>query len=147
MISQVARFAGFSGVRVSRHKIGDRVMDSNNPCDTIPHMRTLIVSLYLLAFAGAPLEAEMTVEQYKTRMKTPVDAAATKVYIKGLGEGIGWANVEARARRMPLYCPPDKLGLDVANYIDILDHEIERFTKTSSPAEANGTWIGLLRVN
>lgn len=109
-------------------------------------MRTLIASLCLLTF-GAQLEAEMTVEQYKTRMKTPLDAASTKVYIKGLGEGIGWANIEATARRTPLYCPPGKLAIDVANYIDILDREIERFSKTSSSAEANGTWIGLLLMD
>jgi hypothetical protein len=50
-----------------------------------------------------------------------------KFYISGVGSGFGWANVQLHARGLPpLYCQPDKLGLNADNLLKILDDYIEQ---------------------
>jgi len=45
-----------------------------------------------------------------------------KIYILGVGNGIGWAN--SRPNRASLYCPPGVLKPDAHAYIAILDRQI-----------------------
>jgi hypothetical protein len=89
-------------------------------------MRTLLATLWFLTMAAVQARAEVTVKEYKARMASS-DAAlvfATKYYVRGLGEGMVWANTSARLRQSPLFCSPHNLELTVENFIDIIDRQI-----------------------
>ena len=80
-----------------------------------------------LLLGALDARAEITVKEYKTLMKTENGRDAMGTYIKGLGEGIGWANVEGK-----FYCEPEHLGLGLENFIDISNRKIEDMSSTSS---------------
>jgi hypothetical protein len=68
------------------------------------------------------------------------DSKEFKLYIKGVGEGISWANtaLEARGSKL-LFCQPNKLALGSKNYLDILRREIGENAdvyKIDTPVEA-----------
>jgi hypothetical protein len=86
-------------------------------------------------------KAEINVKEYKTRMALDdASRAMTKAYIRGLGEGMAWANID-QAR---LYCPPGQLALVLENFIDIIDRQIEMRSTRWPQAELDKTYIGLL---
>jgi len=66
--------------------------------------------------------------------------AIVKQSISGLGEGMEWANVAAKE---DIFCSPNKLPLDVANYIDIIDREI----KAAGLTLKQDTPVGLILLN
>lgn len=60
-----------------------------------------------------------------------VDKDQSRTYIKGIGDGFVWANGFLQAtNRDRLYCTPENLGLNAANYDQIL----ESFLPTASAA-------------
>jgi len=106
-----------------------------------PNMRTLFAALCLLIVSRSAANAEMTVSEYRQRI-TSTDATlvdVTKVYIKGLGEGIGWGNAEKE-----FYCQPAKLALGMENFLDIIDRQIKELSTSVSAAKLDEMWIGLL---
>lgn len=110
-------------------------------------MRTLLATLCFLTMSAVQAKAEITVKEYKARMASS-DAAlvvATKYYyIKGLGEGMAWANSSASIRQTPLFCPPHNLALTVENFIDIIDRQIRMAQTKGEGAYVEGADIGLL---
>jgi hypothetical protein len=109
-------------------------------------MRTLLATLCFLTMADVQAKAEVTVKEYKARMASS-DAAlvfATKYYVRGLGEGMVWANTSARLRQAPLFCSPHNLELTVENFIDIIDRQILMAQAEGEGAYVEGTYIGLL---
>jgi len=93
-----------------------------------------------LAVSVVQAKAEINVKDYKTSMASDnASRAMTKAYIRGLGEGMAWANIN-QAR---LYCPPGQLALVLENYIDIIDRQVEMRSRWSQ-AELDETYIGLL---
>jgi len=104
-------------------------------------MRTLLVTLCLLAVSVVQAKAEINVKDYKTSMASDnASRAMTRAYIRGLGEGMAWANIN-QAR---LYCPPGQLALVLENFIDIIDRQIEMRSTRWPQAELDRTYIGLL---
>jgi hypothetical protein len=109
-------------------------------------MRTVLTTLCFLTMSAVQAKAEVTVKEYKTRMASSdaFQVAAMKFYIRGLGEGLTWANTQARAMKTPLFCSPRKLALTLENYIDIIDRQIEKRSSEITQAELEGTFIGLM---
>jgi hypothetical protein len=87
-------------------------------------MRKLTVAFIMFALTA---NAEMTIKDYQQMMassnKDQIDMA--KLYIAGLGQGMTWANAEARIRKMPFFCAPENLGLNSDNYKAIIEKSIE----------------------
>ena len=68
---------------------------------------------------------------------------ATRMYIIGLGEGMGWANIENILRKAPLYCQPGKLALGPENYIDIIDRQVKTaLSRGMTQVQVDETTIG-----
>jgi hypothetical protein len=111
-------------------------------------MRTLPAALSLLALGAIQGFAEdMNVKEYTTRMSSSNRAvtAEAQLYVRGLGEGISWANTENVVLKMPaLYCQPENLILTQENYIDVLNRQIEAKRMTTKAATLDETPIGLL---
>jgi hypothetical protein len=110
-------------------------------------MSTILVTLLsVVALAVVDLKAEVTVKEYRTRMASRDSAviAATRLYIKGVGEGIGWANNEPTTGRKPFYCPPEKLAVNLENYMDILNRQIKTLSMRLTQSQLEEAWIGLL---
>ena len=59
-----------------------------------------------------------------------------QIYIFGIGEGYGIANVDIEIRgQRPFFCPPDKLALNKTNYLNILDKYINSPTGQKEPSD------------
>jgi hypothetical protein len=51
----------------------------------------------------------------------------TDFYLRGLGNGLSWANAELRTEgKTALFCPPDSTALTVNQEVDIMARHIER---------------------
>jgi hypothetical protein len=110
-------------------------------------MRILLAVLCFLTLIRMPLFAEITVKVYHERMRSSNESevAGMKIYVKGLGEGLGWANTELGDKNL-LYCPPPKLGLGTENFLDMIDKKIESLSSIVPSAKLDEMWIGLLLV-
>jgi hypothetical protein len=76
--------------------------------------------------------AEMTVKNYKAAIKDETLKVIAENHINGIGIGIVWTNNYVTHRKQkPLFCEPDKLSLNGANYIAILDDQIEKLKTLS----------------
>jgi hypothetical protein len=94
------------------------------------------------------LSAEMTVKEYREYMGKPgVQRESMKVYVLGIGEGIAWAKSGQRDSATPLYCAPPKLALGMDNYVDILNRQIEEYSKREPASALESEFIGLLLLN
>ena len=51
---------------------------------------------------------------------------------------------DKRTERMQLYCQPDKLVLDLANYVEILDRQIKTEATKNTQAELDDMSVGLV---
>jgi hypothetical protein len=90
-------------------------------------MKTLLLILALAASASA----EHTVKSYReAKAKGGEDAGLAEVYLAGIAHGFSWVNISAKDdSREPLFCAPEKMALQTANYEQIL----ESFLKRRSP--------------
>ena len=72
--------------------------------------------------------AVLSLKWYREQKTNPAAINIIGLYLKGVGEGLGWANAELKVgrRQQPLFCVPAKLGLRGDNLVDILEQEIER---------------------
>jgi hypothetical protein len=104
-------------------------------------MKTAIIALCLLA--GLQLRADMKLKNYKHIM-TSSDAAQidlVKMFVGGLGDGISTTNTLTGNH---LFCPPEHLGLVLANYTDILDKQVARID--NDDAKLQDIPIGMLLI-
>jgi hypothetical protein len=68
-----------------------------------------------------------------------------KVYMRGMGEGISWANTATSIAGNPaLYCPPETVGVVGEQYVAILKGFIKRYPNLAS-APFGGTLLGALQ--
>ena len=86
-----------------------------------------VISLLLAVFPTfwiVPIYAEIPFEKYETVKKTE----AFKVYLKGVRSGYVGANAYLASMRHlpPLYCQPNKMGLNAENYLRILDEYLSK---------------------
>jgi hypothetical protein len=107
------------------------------------HMRSGVMT-FCLFMLSASVRADITVKTYNEVMtsKETHEVELGKTYIKGLGVGIEWANTMAKLRKSPLFCPPDTLSLGLKDYIDILDRQIEKYSRLVNQAELQKMWVG-----
>ena len=104
-------------------------------------MRSLILA-GCLSVLGIHLHAEMSLKEYRTATSsTDANAkAASKVYVQTLGEGLTWANNEARDQfKQQLFCPPK--GMQV-NFIDLLEGKIAQLAKSDPTSSWETSYVG-----
>jgi hypothetical protein len=78
-------------------------------------------------------------------MASPDSAMTAKLFIQGLGEGIGWANAAiARTGQKALYCQPAITTLDRDKFVALLDKQIKALTPVAPEAELDGYDVALL---
>jgi hypothetical protein len=80
--------------------------------------------------SGAPANADFSLKVYKdAKAEGGVNWAGMRLYLLGLSDGYGYANVVLVKRHQPpLFCPPENLGLNADNVIDILEKTISAMT-------------------
>jgi len=81
------------------------------------------------AYAAHLLAGDVTVKQFRAAIasKDPTEVNTIKVYISGLGNGIEWAMAPYahEKKTSPLFCPPEKMPLNLSNYIDLIESAIK----------------------
>ena len=92
-------------------------------------MRSILLSI-LIIFAN-PVSAEWGAIG---DLNTSKDKDHFFLYLIAVGHGFLWANTELTIRKQPnLYCPPEELSLEFANYLDILEKELKRNPQSYTP--------------
>jgi len=89
---------------------------------------------FLFLLVTVPLHAQVTVQTYRVAFTDDAAKLLVQEYIKGLGEGIMIANLEAEEKKVSLFCPPQNLALRGDNYVDITDREIKELEAKKYPA-------------
>ena len=97
---------------------------------SVPVLAVLSAVAILLASNGGSAE-ELTVKDYDAaKAKLP----EFKLYFTGVGRGAFWLNANLPTHGgKPLFCPPEKLGLNGENYTDVLEEAVKRYRKSVSP--------------
>lgn len=94
-----------------------------------------IVAILAFAASTSIASAEVSIEDYQKNK----DSDYIKAYLAGVGIGASYSNAfSKRFNKIPLYCQPEKLSLGSANYIQIMETEIENesaFYKPDIPIE------------
>jgi hypothetical protein len=104
-------------------------------------MRSLILA-GCLSVLSIHLHAEMSLKEYRTsRSSTDANAkAASKVYVQALGEGLTWANNEARDQfKLQLFCPPKGVQVD---FVDLLEGKIAQLAKSDPTSSWETYYVG-----
>src|SRR3954467_9079916 len=95
-------------------------------------MRNLILVGCLSVFS-IHLYGEMSLKEYRIASSSSDTntKAASRAYVQAVGEGLTWANNEARDQfKQQLFCPPKTVHVD---FIDLLERKIAQLTR-SGPA-------------
>jgi hypothetical protein len=70
----------------------------------------------------------------KTNPTTPSASHLIELYLKGVGDGLLFANASMVFRRQqPLFCQPEELALHGSNFVDILERELKRTPPRGGP--------------
>jgi hypothetical protein len=108
-------------------------------------MSKLIV---LLAFVVVQnCSADMTVKEYLNHEKLYEnhDSVLNGVYLNGVGHGFEWANDWLEKRHLPpMFCVPDSMPLNGYNYVQMVDHQIERLRQSMPEPDLDGMFVPLL---
>ncbi len=132
---------------LDRQSLGSKASCSTSGIgfDRLPAMRSLLGVCLLAVVTAAGAKGEMTVKEYLSKMssthKDQVEIA--KLYVRGLGDGISWANSAASA---PAYCQPEKLVLGLNNYLSIIDREISFLSDRMTKSQIEPMLIGSILV-
>jgi hypothetical protein len=110
----------------------------------------ILVALVFLSTCPLPPDAQrMTVSEYhegkalleKGRNDPTYSQAVAffNLYIKGIGDGFVWFNTLLQTtKRDPLYCTPEKLGINAQNYQQVLESYLP--TLNAKAHWPMGTW-------
>ncbi|MEN6509790.1 MAG: hypothetical protein ABFD63_13580 [Smithella sp.] len=80
----------------------------------------LLATIFLFSAVSTAL-TEVNFKEYKATRNTK----EFRLYLKGVGEGLEWANEELAARgSKALYCKPQKEVVDLEQYSEILNREV-----------------------
>jgi hypothetical protein len=87
------------------------------------------VTFLFLGVCVISANAQLTVKQYQEFVKSASTLPESdngrqlpELYIKGIGEGLSWANTYLAVKHQELlFCAPEKLGLDAKNYQQLLE--------------------------
>jgi hypothetical protein len=87
----------------------------------------MILAVIIIVSGVSPAFSEVSFKDYETVKNTK----EFKLYIGGIGEGIGWSNVVLDLRKSKkIFCQPSNLTMSVENLLDILKREIDENGKT-----------------
>lgn len=105
-------------------------------------VRVIIVAIILLFSLVTEVKSAMLMEEY-LKLK---HAKETDIFLIGWLDAITWANVQQN-KKTALYCPPDKLPLNVFNLKQIVE---EHYEKNESMYKARlgrqGAYFGLIAL-
>lgn len=111
-------------------------------------MRTALIALFLSLLGTVVADAQMmSIAFYRETIssKEPIEVQLTKMYIRGLGEGMSWADSrQERDSHKFMFCPPDKLDLTVEIYLNILNRQIEQRLKMQSKEDVDKLLVGVV---
>jgi hypothetical protein len=104
--------------------------------------------LCFLVLSTVGLRADLTVKDYReiTESGDKDSLATLRMYIAGLGSGLNWANAEAQAKSVPLYCQPGTLALNTDNNIHTIEVTIKKFLVVKTQADLDKWSLGLILV-
>ncbi len=88
-------------------------------------MKKITLFLVMLAFLSciSAYADDITLKEYKQLKKENM----MMIYIRGMGEGSGWANAALKHKgQSPLYCAPPNLTMTADGYVTILDGYLEK---------------------
>jgi hypothetical protein len=98
-------------------------------------MSGAIVATFLFMMFTGPLHAQFTVKDYRELSTDDTGKLLIKTYVRGLGEGMMMANLEAGKKNAPLYCAPRNLVVNPDNYLNILERQIKELEVNGMPDE------------
>ena len=105
-------------------------------------LAVILAALGLLPTTKAAEGAEMSLKEYRTSSSsTDANAkAASKVYVQTLGEGLTWANNEARDQfKQQLFCPPKGMHVD---FVELLERKIAQLAKSDPTSSWETSYVG-----
>jgi len=101
---------------------------------------TMIFALIITISTVSTALAEVNFKEYKAIK----DTKEFKFYLKGVGEGMEWANEELTARGSKLlYCRPEKETIGIEKYSEILKREVTENARELS----DDMPVGLILLN
>ena len=113
-------------------------------------MRRVVVVFFVLSLiASLPSRADYTVAEYhKARAAGLREWNVLRIYITTFTSGIEWTNsyLEDNKSNRPIFCIPEKLGLNTDNVIKMLDDEIARFSDTPDLINKQNIELLLIRA-
>ena len=94
-------------------------------------MRALLTAAVLIAASIAPANAKNefgVVGDFLEAWDTTSDNLYLRIYIRGVGDGLGFYNTSVVVSGgKPVYCPPEKGGLVDAQYVAIMKSYLEKW--------------------
>jgi hypothetical protein len=100
-------------------------------------MRTGLIAAALIA--TAPAYAEGT-KDFLKKYGSGEDLV-TRIYLKGIGDGISAYNARKRVDGGAIYCPPDRVGIVDAQYALIIRNFVAKYPNlTDAPIEVTLTF-------
>jgi hypothetical protein len=107
--------------------------------------RTLTAACLLLLGSTQVEAAEVTVKLYREVMASKNESAINQMraHLAGMGSAIEWttAYYQTIKKIPPFFCAPS-IGLDVNNYMEILEAGIKANQNTMTPAQLDESFIG-----
>ncbi len=100
-----------------------------------------LAASFLFNVATAAIAGDLTVGEYQKYRDEP----RIESYLSGVSQGIHYANSLLKLERKPrLYCPPDKLSLNVENVYQMIDATLK--SKPTLPKTSSITGIILINL-
>lgn len=101
------------------------------------------IAAVLAGIAFSQAASALDIASFDTQRREPATSTVGKLlslYLLGVGEGFKWANASLIQRKeSPLFCAPPILGLTAANYLIVIDRELElrrdSYARTDIPIE------------
>lgn len=88
-------------------------------------MRIAIIIVIILALV-TPAVAEMSGKEFKAQMKDSEMVPYVKLYLHGIGCGIGWVNSSLEQdNQKPYFCPPRNLIITEDDEVQMLNEYID----------------------
>jgi hypothetical protein len=108
------------------------------------NMSAALAAVCLSIMGALPLRAQFTVKDYREFSVTENGKLLVKTYVKGLGEGMMIANLEAKKKKGTLYCAPQNLAVTPDNYLNILERQIKDIGVTMPAAKVDDLPLSIL---
>ena len=86
-------------------------------------MRKLLMGLVGCLALLTQAKADVTVNEILAR----ANEKSAQLIVSGTADGISWSNsYMSTIKKQPMYCPPQKLAINIQQYMDILRRHVQR---------------------